>query len=172
MYKEKKGKFIVFVLVAILLLLSGTAPAAAAPKTNPSEPTEGIKSKDAQTGSIDVVRSTGSGDVGAQAVYLISRYGCSISNLGGGKVSISGYTETSNACSSVSVTLYLQKWDGTKWVDIASQSFSGASANSARGTKTISVTRGANYRTRASHYAQNGAITDAVASTSSYINVN
>ena len=169
MYKKRMVYLTIAASMVILLLLSGSATAA--PKNRPPEPTEGIKSNDPLSASVDVIRDTRSGDVGAQVIYLISRYGCSITNLGNGKVSIAGYTETYNTVSLVSVTLYLQKWDGTKWVDITNQSFSGSSTNSIKGTKDITVTKGAYYRTRASHFAQNGSTTDSTSSTSSYIYV-
>lgn len=169
MGKKRKVWFTIAVTVITILLLSGSA--LAAPKNHLSEPTEGIKSKDLLSGSVDIVRDAGSGDMGAQVIYLISRYGCSIKNLGGGKVTIAGYTETYSNVSSVSVTLYLQKWDGTKWVDLVSQSYAGSSTNSINGSKDVAITRGAYYRTRASHYAKNGTSSDSASSSSSYIYV-
>ncbi|MDA8226901.1 MAG: hypothetical protein M0T74_04225, partial [Desulfitobacterium hafniense] len=116
---------------------------------------------------VDFSRKAEPGNLGVQAIYLISGYGSGINNLGGGTVSITGYTDTYSTVSSVTVTLYLQKWDGSQWVDLTGQSYTSYSTASVTGTKYIAVAGGAYYRTRALHNAKNGSTTDS----SSYIYV-
>ncbi len=168
---SKKRKFLMTIAMAMVMLLLFSGIAVAAPKDRPPEPTEGIKSDDPLAGSVDFSRKAEPGNLGVQAIYLISGYGSGINNLGGGTVSITGYTDTYSTVSSVTVTLYLQKWDGSQWVDLTGQSYTSYSTASVTGTKYIAVAGGAYYRTRALHNAKNGSTTDSSTSTSSYIYV-
>lgn len=106
------------------------------------------------------------------AVYLDSA-GTSLTNLGNGSVSVSGYTNATQRVDSIGVRVTLQLWTGSAWVDIF-QSPSTTSSNSANVyySTTRSVTGGQYYRVNGYHYLTQGTFFESenTTGTSYYIN--
>ncbi|WP_010278475.1 hypothetical protein [Paenibacillus senegalensis] len=92
----------------------------------------------------------------ASAVYLDSG-GTSISNLGNGSISLSGYTYATQRVDTLGVRVTLQMWTGSEWVDI----FQGASTTASNSANvhyntTRSVTGGHYYRSNGYHWLTQG----------------
>lgn len=160
-----KKLFSVFLLTMISLVLF-IAPASASPKSKTPFPTEGLMSSDPMQGSSDssLINSNQATATGG----LIMKSATTIANAGNGTVRIYGYTQTYSTVSSVKVTVYLQKWNGTQWVDVLGVSNSATSATYVSATKEISVSSGYYYRSRAVHTATNGT-TETTSTTATYI---
>ena len=156
-------KTIVFVF---LLALSLSQVAFAQGLIKPPKPTEGVESSDPNQGSSWDIEGMSINSMG-----LISGYGCTIDNKGS-SLFLTGTTTARYIADRVSLTLYLQKWDGAKWVDIRSFVYNKNNTKSITdGDYVYSYERGKYYRTRAVHYVINGLETDTRASVSSYIYV-
>jgi len=156
-------------LMTLLILTTLVTPALAAPKDKSNKPTEGVMSSDPMFGTShslpdeNGVTATGS---------LLPKGISNIKNMGNGTVEISGNTTTSVSVNTISVTIYLQKWNGSQWVDITGVSNSATNTNSVFTTKNIAVSPGVYYRARGVHTANNGTTTETQYSTSTYILVN
>lgn len=160
-----KRIFTVFLLtLATFILFIG--PASAAQKHKADLPTEGIMSSDPNCGTSESQPDTQ--DQVSATSGLISNCGTTIANLGGGNVSIYGYTQTYTTVSSIKVTVYLQKWTGSTWVDLVGTSNSASYASYISASKTFAVSPGYYYRTKAIHTATSG-YTETITDYSSYI---
>lgn len=159
-------KVVLICLLAVLAVATLITPASASPKDKPPLPTEGVMSPDPMYGSseflIDPNQATATGG-------LIMKGASTISNLGNGNVQIYGYTQTYSVADSIKVTVYLQKWTGSQWVDVTGVANSAAYTDYVSIGKPIAVSAGYYYRTRAVHTATSGTTTDTTYSTSSYI---
>ena len=155
------------VVLVLLVTLSLQQVAFATNTTQPRKPTEGVASLDPKHGS-----SLDTEGITTESIGLITGYGCSIDNKGS-SLFLSGTTTASYIVEKVSLTLYIQKWDSTKWVDVKSFSYNSFNAKSITdGDYIYSFDRQSYYRTRAVHYAKDGLETDTQNSESSYIYVN
>lgn len=111
-----------------------------------------------------------SADVGIQATTLIIQWGSGIDVVAPRKLVLSGYTRTSKNVSTISVTLYVQRWDGSTWVDLpGSWSYSDQSVSYVSGYPAVTVFDSGYYRTRAVHYADDGLLKDVQESDSPYV---
>lgn len=111
-------------------------------------------------------------DAGIESLLYLQDWGCAINSAGNGSIVISGYTNANQSVSYIMVRLYLQRWNGSNWVDLGSWPFEKYSASSVNDTKGLQVLREYYYRTRASHaLTQNGYNESAQSySTSIYVN--
>lgn len=150
-----------FVLAFTLLCQIGYA----APNSSiSSKPTEGIESTDPNYGSSNNLKG-----FSIQAVdFLISTWTCSISNTG-----TNFYVDASTTATSIiyyqRITLYLQEWNGSNWIDKTSWTFTGYNCKTLLDGRYYSYEHGKYYRTRAEHYAYDGTTSETQYSTSSYI---
>ena len=135
---------------------------------------EGIKSSDNNIGSSSDYNKTEVelGEFSVLAGSFFYNWGCQIINNNNGTVNISGFSEATNSFSLIQVTVYLQKWNGSAWVDIANASNSANNNYYISIAKDVSIVRGYNYRVRATHYISNSGTNESKSSTSSYITVN
>jgi hypothetical protein len=156
-------KFFKMVVLTLLLVLSLQQVAFAAEETKrPPAPTEGMESSDPKHGS--------STDVETKSLQssLFYNYYCSIHNTGT-DLYLEGTTVSNYLSDQVSLTLYLQKWDGSQWVDQQSWNYSKNNAKSITEGDRTNYQHGNYYRTRAVHYIEDGSQSETKYSTSSYI---
>lgn len=161
------SKYFKTIVIILLLTLSIPHVALAVEPERPPKPTEGVESFYPDRGS-----SWDAEGITNLSASLISEYGCTIKN-NGSNLSLTGTTTARYIVDKVSLTLYLQKWEGTKWVDVRSFAHSKSNIKSINdGNYIYSFERGNYYRTRAVHYVKDGSETDFKYSVSSYIYVN
>lgn len=158
-------KIILLFLITVLTVTALATPAFASSKNQINPPTEGVQSLDPMYGSSN--DSINLGEV-TTAGGLLMNWGSSISNAGNGTVDIYGYTQTYFSVNTVKVTVYLQKWTGSQWVDITGITNSGSNTSYVSASQNIAVTSGYYYRVRAVHTAI-GSTSETANSTSSYI---
>lgn len=156
--------------ITLLLILLFTQPIFAIETGNPEKPTkpmEGVESTNPNHGS-----SWDTIDITLQSSGLIKSYACSIRN-NGSSLSLTGVTTANFIGDEVRLTLYLQKWQGTRWVDVKSFTYNKYNTRSLTdGDYIYSYERGNYYRTRAVHNVRIGSETETSTSTSSYIYIN
>lgn len=157
-------KMIVFTLL-IVLSLQQVAFAGGEAK-QPPKPTEGIESFNPKHGS--------STDINTESIQSVSglfyNYYCSIDKTGT-NLYLEGTTMANYLSDQVKLTLYLQKWDGSQWVDVQNWPFTEYNVKSLTDGANASYQHGNYYRTRAVHYIKYGTQTETQNSTSSYIYV-
>lgn len=147
-------------LLALALLI---APASAGQKHKLSLPTEGVMSADPMCGTLE-----SNPDQATASGGLISNWSTTIRKLDSDTVNISGFTQTYSAVSSIKVTVYLQRWTGSQWVDVIGVSNSASATTYVSISRAVNVSPGYYYRSRAVHTAVNG-ITETINSTTSYL---
>lgn len=152
-----------FLIVLVTILVTATLATPALAKKAVSElPTEGVMSSDPMHGSSEDTQVNATGG-------LILKWGCDITNKGNGTVDIHGYTNTGITADSIKVTVYLQKWTGSNWVDVTGIANTAYNTTYVSTYKNLTITKGYYYRTRGVHTATNGTNTETIYSTSSYI---
>ena len=160
---------ILLTLVAIVVSLmwattgfavAGHPESAAKPPSSPPPPVS------------DSNGSTSSGDVGIQANLLIGEWGSRIENAGNRQLVVSGHTRTYLMVSFVSVDVYLQRWNGTSWVDVKTWPFAVANGSYVSGYGSMVVDSSGLYRAKAVHYAYDGANWEKLETTSGSMYIN
>ena len=91
---------------------------------------------------------------------------CKISNEGGRVVRISGGTDAHQTCDRVVVTIYLDRYENGKWVQVTSVTASETNSYTANCAKSVSVTGGYYYRARGYHTVYEGNTSESAASLS------
>lgn len=102
---------------------------------------------------------------------LIWKGVASISDWEDGTVSIYGSTETYSTVEYVSGRIYLQRWNGSRWVNVTSRLFYRFNHFRASGGRTTEVTPGW-YRAHCIHYAEHQGVSDTQYVTTRAIYVN
>jgi hypothetical protein len=90
-------------------------------------------------------------------------------NTVSGKITVYGETHTYNSVSKISVTTYLQYWNGSRWVDYLSWSSEKSNTSYVSIYREVIPPRGYYYRVRSVHTAESAGIKETMHSTSSYI---
>ena len=98
---------------------------------------------------------------------LIRQWSCGIQDNLNGTVAILGDTNTSRSVQYLDAKVYLQRWDGSEWVDACSRTYSASNKFYVSGSSNISVSKGNYYRTRSVHTARNAGSKDVQTSVSS-----
>lgn len=157
----KKRLCILVSLLALVFLLGLSGIAMAKEQPVPPPPAEEVMAD--PSGSITVVPQSTSN----RATSLIKQWTCGIGDNSNGTVTISGETLTYSTVNSLDAQVYLQRWNGSNWVDQTSRTYTNSSFIYVSGSATISVTRGYYYRTRGVHHASNGGTTSTQTSVTS-----
>ncbi|WP_366922876.1 hypothetical protein MFMK1_003353 [Metallumcola ferriviriculae] len=112
--------------------------------------------------------------IGVQSLDLISSGDCTINDNGDRTISSRGRSFTQYVVDSVGVKLFLQKWNGSSWTDIASSvTFTEYNSDYADGYYKFSdVQPGYYYRIKAQHSAEDGGTKEQTESFSPYKYIN
>ncbi|HCT30450.1 MAG TPA: hypothetical protein DIW31_06895 [Bacteroidales bacterium] len=137
-------------LVVVLLAATSSAFAATSSLKAPPEPSKAYK------------------EVGIESLQYLRDWGCNLISSGGGYISITGFTKAYQNVNYIMVRLYLQRWDGSSWVDLSNWPFEEYNASSVNGVKSLQVAKGYYYRVRAEHSLTNGGITEPTTPAKSY----
>lgn len=109
---------------------------------------------------------------GIESLQYLQDWNCNLIPSGGGYINITGFTQAYQNVDYIMVRLYLQRWNGSSWVDLASWPFERYNASKAEGAKGLQVLTGYYYRARAEHSLTHGGTTESAKSYSNsyYIN--
>jgi hypothetical protein len=161
MYHKKPLAFLTLALVLSIILAPNLSLAEGPPPT-------GTKSTDPHRG--EVTHTAVVGCVGVQGTMLISQWGAAIERVGARELLLTGYTQAYQTTRSVSVTVYVQRWNGSAWVDLpGSWPYSKQYASYVAGYPAVKLNGPGYYRTRAVHDADDGLLIDRKGSLSPYI---
>lgn len=159
-------KLFIGIAFTLLIALSLQVVAFASVEANqPPKPTEGIESTDSKHGSSIDKRT-----IKSIQSNLFFNYYCSIDNTGT-DLYLEGSTVSNYLSDQVKLTLYLQRWNGSQWIDVQNWSFTKYNAKSITDGANSSYQHGNYYRTRAVHYIKYDSQAETQNSTSSYIYV-
>lgn len=89
---------------------------------------------------------------------------CKISNEGNRVVKISGGTDAYQSCDRIVATIYLDRYENGKWVEVTSVKGSATNTYTANCSKNVSVTGGYYYRARGYHTVYQGNTTESAPS--------
>ena len=136
-------KFLAILLSGILILAQGVMTFAA-DETEDDQQYEMVENENWLPGEMS--ENT---DISTCTLYIADIY-TSIVKVSSTQVSIHAQTICSETVKSIKVTYILQKWNGSKWVNVASQTATAYNASSARKSYTISGLGSGSYRCKAS----------------------
>lgn len=163
---KKKARILAALMSLMVFLVCQTGVASAQEVVSPPPDVQSAVSPGVNNG-IEVNMQ----DITLQSSSLIKQWNCFINNNFDGTVNISGQTYTYNNVDYLDVRVYLQRWNGSTWVDVTSRFYSNSASDYVSGSDQISITSGNYYRCRAAHNAQSGSNSNNTASTSSSIYV-
>ncbi|MDD4238356.1 MAG: DUF6147 family protein [Desulfotomaculaceae bacterium] len=149
----KKCAFFVL-LVVVLFAVTSVAFAAAPGSKAPTEANEPFK------------------EAGIESLLYLQDWGSDINYVGDGYLNITGFTQAYQTVDYIMVRLYIQRWDGSNWVDMASWPFERYSNSYVAGAKGLQVTKGYYYRTKATHGLTENGYNESASSYSGYIYAN
>ncbi|MFC4778911.1 DUF6147 family protein [Paenibacillus sp. GCM10023252] len=142
MFKQQPFTASLVVIVLLFILLPTAVQASGSALTAPPPPSS-------STDSI----------FNSNHVYLDS--GSSSISKGAGQATIAGSTYANRVVDTIGMTLYLQRWTGSIWVDVGSGTpLSKANATSHTGSVIRATDAGYYYRTRAVHTITEGGVTE------------
>lgn len=107
-------------------------------------------------------------EIGIKSLQYLQDWNCSLIPSGGGKINLTGYTRAYQTVDYIMVKLYLQRWNGSSWVDLGGWPFERYSASKAEGLKGLEVLKGYYYRVRAEHSLSHNGTTESAKSYSDY----
>lgn len=106
---------------------------------------------------------------GIESLNFLIDWNCDIISSGNGNINLSGYTQANRSVDYIMVRLFLQRWDGNRWVDQGSWLFERHSSSKVEGTKSLQVTKGYYYRTRGVHGVTHNGINEPATSYSTSV---
>ncbi len=158
----KKRSQILVALLSFMLFLMSLPGICAAATTVPPPPKE-INLSSNPHASITVNTHS---DTSIEGISLISEWICGIVDNSDRTVTIMGETSTFGTVEYLDAQVYLQRWNGSSWVDVTSRTYSDSYTVNVSGSSYISVAGGYYYRTRSVHNAHNAGNYDAQSSVS------
>ena len=103
---------------------------------------------------------------------LFKQWTCGITDNHNGTVTISGSTTATITVEYLDVKVYLQRLNGSTWVDVTSRTYSDTSSSRVSNYSSVAVTTGYYYRTRSVHTIRNSGQSQSETSVSQAILVN
>lgn len=158
----KKRSQILVALLSFMLFLMSLPGICAAANEGPPLPKEVNLSSNPH---VSITVNTHS-DTSIEGISLISEWTCGIADNSDRTVTIMGETTTYEAVEYLDAKVYLQRWNGSGWVDVTSRTYSDRYTFYVRGSSYVSVAGGYYYRTRSVHNANNAGNYDAQSSVS------
>ncbi|MGI6679613.1 MAG: DUF6147 family protein [Dehalobacterium sp.] len=101
------------------------------------------------------------GIIEIESFRLLGGLECSIDQVGtAAKVFVTGNTTTQFDVDSLTVKIYLQRWTGSSWTDVAYKTYNASNDDYVSGSYSYTVPRGYYYRTQVYHFAKKGSIAE------------
>lgn len=162
-----KKYFKTAVIALLVILILQPVAFAAEELKRPPKPTEGIESSDPNHGSSNELNI----QMPLRGNSLFYSFYCTIDNKET-YLYCEGYTGAYQIADKIGIDLYLQKWNGSKWVDIRSWNHTKYDVQDIEeGEMYTSYQHGSYYRVRSEHYIKIGSKSETQNTTSSYIYV-
>lgn len=158
---KKSARILVSLMSLLVFMVCLPGIAGAEDQLYPPATVEGICPSQQNGIDINLQEITGASS------SLIKQWNCTIADNSNGTVTIYGETTSYGTVDYLDVEVFLQRWNGSSWVDVTSRSYSDNSYFYVRGSSSITVTRGYSYRCRAVHHVQNAGSNSTQASVSS-----
>lgn len=158
---RKRARILVSLMSLLVFMVCLPGVAAAEDQVYPPATVEETVCTDLQNGIEINLQET----FGANS-SLIKQWNCTIADNSNGTVTIYGETTSYGTVNYLDVEVFLQRWNGSSWVDVTSRTYSNNSYFYVRGSSSITVTRGYSYRCRAVHHVQNAGSTSTQTSVS------
>ncbi|MCG9969538.1 DUF6147 family protein [Pelotomaculum terephthalicicum JT] len=111
-------------------------------------------------------------EAGIDSLQYLQDWGCSLISSGGGYINLTDFTQAYQDVDYIMVRLYLQRWNGSNWVDLASWPFQKSYNSSVNGVISLQVARGYYYRVWAYHSLANNGANECAYSYSSSLFIN
>lgn len=114
---------------------------------------ESEMSPDPNQSSVEYIKGVNyfSGSSSVMSVDLISAWGCSIQKLNSENVYVSGHTNSYSTADTVKLTLNLQRWNGSSWVNVISRSYTDYNIKMVSGGFAYTVASYNTYRVYSTH---------------------
>jgi len=136
-------------VIVVLFAVSSVAYAAPADLKPPPEPGKAYQ------------------EVGVESLQYLKEWGCDLTPCGGGYITITGFTGAYQNVEYIIVRLYLQRWNGSSWVDLGNWLYENRSTSIVTGEKGLQVATGYYYRVRGEQCLTNKGVTETAKSYSS-----
>lgn len=153
MRKRKQRKHLWGMVIGMAMLFSVTIPVFADGETewlvDGSRLTEDTVAVTGDMFDFSIESVNGS-DIMPMSTYLYGGTG-SITNAGGGKVSLYANTKAKQVCDLVEVDIYLQYYNNGSWVYVNNWNYSKKNVSLMTASRTLSVTKGRYYRIKCYH---------------------
>ncbi|MBE3586174.1 MAG: hypothetical protein IMW94_08470 [Thermoanaerobacter sp.] len=143
-------KFLLFLVTAVLCLQTSAAYAAQADLKPPPEQSKAYKV------------------FGIESLQYLKEWGCDLTPYGGGYIYITGFTQAYQNVDYIKVNLYLQRWNGSNWVNLGNWLFEDRNTSLVTGEKGLQVATGYYYRVRGEHSLTNDGVTEPSKDAESY----
>ncbi|WNF35039.1 hypothetical protein RJD24_11175 [Bacillaceae bacterium IKA-2] len=160
-------KKVAFLLLAMIIMMTSiTMLTGVSLASETKEPTEGTRSLHPDEGT-----SSDENPFMIESTQYIKVWESLISRTGN-NIRVSGFSETYSTVDTIGVKLFIQYWNGQKWIDLESVGdFKKNNTNYVNGIGHFTVSSGFYYRTRGVHYVRHNGLTEQVNSYTSYIYV-
>lgn len=160
-------RYLILPLSMVFLVSGGVLAAGSKGGRALAAPTEGVAAAD--PGYATSRDGATAGDVSVQSLQLL-QYGESyLKVVSGRNLRTWGSTQAQRSVQIITLDLYLQRWNGSQWVDIDHATFKRTYDSYVYGEKDVTVGSAGYYRTRAVHTASDGSITETLTSVTGYL---
>jgi len=146
---KKRARILVSLMSLLVFMVCLSGFADAEDQVYPPAAVEGVCPNPQNGIDINLQKTSGASS------SLIKQWSCTIADNSNGTVTIYGETTSYGTVNYLDAEVFLQRWNGSSWVDVTSRTYSNNSYFYVRGSSIITVAKGYSYRCRAVHHAQN-----------------